>query len=61
MIKMKKKRAINDFNNVISQETVSMTRLDLHYFLSDWEDNKLKMSKDNFIDLIFHGKKGTFL
>ena len=56
-----KKRAINDFNNPISQETIHMSRQDLHYFLTDWEENKLRMSEDNFIDLIFHGKKGTFL
>lgn len=57
----KKSRAINDFNNPISRETIPMNKQDIYYMLTDWEENKTKMKKDKFIDLIFHGKRGTFI
>lgn len=53
----KKRNTMHVYNHPVCQETVPMTRKDLWYFLSDWEEQKNKMVKEKFVDMIFHGKK----
>lgn len=45
------------FNLSIEKKPIIMTKEDVRYLLADWEEMKGKLTKEKFIDHLFHARE----